>query len=80
MKKVSATTGVLVLTAFTAGLVDVLSFAIQGRGKTDRFTVRRILAFETLIIGVCAIGSMRSTLSIPVVAIGIAFVCAGGVE
>jgi uncharacterized membrane protein YoaK (UPF0700 family) len=110
LNKVSCTTAVLVLTAFTAGLVDVLSFArlggiftsamtgnlallgfyaatgavhsairslsaliafiigcalgmIQGRGKTDRSAIRRILAFETLIIAICAIGSMQSSLS-----------------
>jgi uncharacterized membrane protein YoaK (UPF0700 family) len=110
MKKVSYVTGVLVLTAITAGLIDVLSFAklgaiftsamtgnlallgfyaatgavhsaikslsavvgfivgcavgtIQGRRKTNRTAVRRILGLETLMILVCAIGSMQSSLS-----------------
>jgi uncharacterized membrane protein YoaK (UPF0700 family) len=38
MKKVSATTGVLVLTAFTAGLIDVLSFATLGAIFTSAMT------------------------------------------
>lgn len=110
MKKVSCATGVLVLTVFTAGLVDVLSFAklgaiftsamtgnlallgfyaatgavhsaikslsalvgfivgcavgtMQSRHATDRSAVRRILGLETLIILVCAIGSMQSSLA-----------------
>jgi uncharacterized membrane protein YoaK (UPF0700 family) len=110
MKKISCATGVLVLTAFSAGLVDVLSFAklggiftsamtgnlallgfyaatgavhsaikslialggfivgcavgtMQGRRKTTRSAVRRILGLETLIIVVCAIGSMQSSWS-----------------
>jgi uncharacterized membrane protein YoaK (UPF0700 family) len=110
MKKMSCATCVLVLTAFTGGLVDVLSFAklgaiftsamtgnlallgfyaatgavhsaikslsalvgfiigcavgtIQGRRKTNSSAVRRILGLETLIILVCAVGSMLSSLS-----------------
>jgi uncharacterized membrane protein YoaK (UPF0700 family) len=110
MQKVSCATGVLVLTVFTAGLVDVLSFAklgaiftsamtgnlallgfyaatgavhsaikslialvgfivgcgvgtMQSRHATDRSAVRRILGLETSIILVCAIGSMRSSVS-----------------
>jgi len=110
MKQVSCATGVLVLTAFSAGLIDVLSFAklggvftsamtgnlallgfyaatgavrsaikslsalggfvvgcavgaIQSRGKTNRTAVTRILGFETLIVAVCAIGSMRPSLA-----------------
>jgi uncharacterized membrane protein YoaK (UPF0700 family) len=38
MKKVSATTGVLVLTVFTAGLIDVLSFATLGAIFTSAMT------------------------------------------
>lgn len=38
MRKVSATTGVLVLTVFTAGLVDVLSFATLGAIFTSAMT------------------------------------------
>ncbi len=110
MKELSRETGVLVLTAFTAGLVDVVSFArlgaiftsamtgnlallgfyaatvamhsaikslsavvgfimgcalgvILGRRKTNRVAVSRILALETLLIAVCALGSMLSSLS-----------------
>jgi uncharacterized membrane protein YoaK (UPF0700 family) len=109
MKKVSSATGVLVLTAFTAGLIDVLSFAklgaiftsamtgnlallgfyaatgavhsaiksltallgfivgcavgaILGRRKTDYLAIRRILGLETLMIAVCALGSMQPSL------------------
>jgi uncharacterized membrane protein YoaK (UPF0700 family) len=108
MKKLSGATGVLVLTAFTAGLVDVLSFAtlggiftsamtgnlallgfyaatgavhsaikslialvsfivgcavglIQSRRKTNRAAVRRILGLEGSIILICAIGGMQSS-------------------
>jgi uncharacterized membrane protein YoaK (UPF0700 family) len=110
MVKVSCATGVLVLTSFSAGLVDVLSFAklggiftsamtgnlalmgfyaatgavqsaiksmtallgfimgcaigtIQGRRRTNRSAAKRILGLETLIIMICAIGSMQSSLS-----------------
>jgi uncharacterized membrane protein YoaK (UPF0700 family) len=110
MRRVSCTTAVLVLTAFTAGLIDVLSFAklggiftsamtgnlallgfyaatgavhsavkslsalvgfivgcaagmMQSRRATDRSAVRRILGREALIIVVCAICSMMSSLS-----------------
>jgi uncharacterized membrane protein YoaK (UPF0700 family) len=110
MRNVSRATAVLVLTAFVAGLVDVLSFArlggvftsamtgnlallgfyaatgavhstvkslsalggfivgcavglTQGRGRADRSAVTRILGLETLIIGVCATGSMLSALA-----------------
>jgi uncharacterized membrane protein YoaK (UPF0700 family) len=110
MKQVSRATGVLVLTAFTAGLIDVVSFAklgaiftsamtgnlallgfyaatgavhsaikslsavvgfivgcalgtLLGRGKTNRVAVSRILGLETLLILVCAIGSMRPSWS-----------------
>ena len=110
MRKVSATTGVLVLTVFTAGLIDVLSFAtlgaiftsamtgnlallgfyvatgalpsaarslsalfgfivgcavglLQSRRRTDRSAIRRILALETAIIVICALGGMQSSLS-----------------
>jgi uncharacterized membrane protein YoaK (UPF0700 family) len=101
---------VLVLTSFTAGLIDVLSFAklggiftsamtgnlallgfytatgavhsaiksmtalvgfiagcaigtLQSRRRTTRSAVMRILGFETVIILVCAMGSMRPSLS-----------------
>jgi uncharacterized membrane protein YoaK (UPF0700 family) len=110
MMKVSCATGVLVLTSFSAGLVDVLSFAklggiftsamtgnlallglyiatgavqsaiksmtallgfivgcaigtILGRRQTNRAVAKRILGLETLIIMLCAIGSMQSSLS-----------------
>jgi uncharacterized membrane protein YoaK (UPF0700 family) len=110
MKQLCRATGVLLLTAFTAGLVDVVSFAklgaiftsamtgnlallgfyaasgavhsaikslsalvgfivgcalgtLLGRGKTTRVAVSRILGLETLLILVCAIGSMQSSWS-----------------
>lgn len=110
MKQLSRATGVLVLTAFAAGLVDVVSFAKlgaiftsamtgnlallgfyvasgavhsaiksisallgfiagcalgmwQSRGNTDRAAVSLILGLEMLLISVCAIGSMLSSLS-----------------
>jgi uncharacterized membrane protein YoaK (UPF0700 family) len=111
MKQVSRATSVIVLTVFSAGLVDVLSFAklgaiftsamtgnlallgfyaatgamhsaikslsalagfiagcalgtILGRGKTSRVAVSRTLGLEALLIAVCAIGSMQTSLSV----------------
>jgi uncharacterized membrane protein YoaK (UPF0700 family) len=106
-----ASTGILMLTAVTAGLIDVLSFAklggiftsamtgnlallgfytatgavhsairalsalggfitgcvagaLLGRGKrTSRSTVRSLLGLETLMIMVCALGSMQPPLA-----------------
>ena len=105
-----ASIGILTLTAVTAGLIDVLSFAklggiftsamtgnlallgfytatgavhsairalsalggfitgcaagsILGRGRTSRSAVRRLLGVETLIIMVCALGSMQPLLA-----------------
>jgi uncharacterized membrane protein YoaK (UPF0700 family) len=51
------------LSAVVGFIVGCAVGTIQGRRKTNRTAVRRILGLETLMILVCAIGSMQSSLS-----------------
>jgi uncharacterized membrane protein YoaK (UPF0700 family) len=108
--QLDAATGILLLTALAAGVVDVISFsrlggvftsamtgnlallgyyaasgaihsaikslsalagfivgcgvgALQSRSKPDRSALKTILALETLVLAICAVGSMQPLLS-----------------